>query len=346
MTTAIVVVVVGGTVVVVLVEVVLLVEVVGGADVVVDVEEASSRLLEQPTARRTTRIVAALRRANDPRAEGGVVMTFPACPLRARRVQSFVVVRGWQAWDVIELRPARTDDDGAIATIAAEGGSNDATPHYLAFVRERGRLLVAVDADAGGERVLGFGGMVPVGGVAMVTDLFVAATARTGGIGGQLLAALVDGFPHRMTCSSTHPAALAAYRRMGMEPRWRLRYLTGRALGGGLPMLQARWHHERPELVAYFVTEGAEVARDMVVHFQPRGVMILRLVGEQPEATMHRFLTSLRPGATVWCHVPEHHPLSPWLDRHDFWETQHDVFCATPGVDIDPALACLHPGLL
>ena len=120
-------------------------------------------------------------------------------------------------------------DDEVMDTIAREGNAS-ADASYLALVRsQQGRLLVAESAG----RVTAYGGVVDIDGVAMLSDLFVAADARGAGIGGLLLQELLDGFRDRMTFSSKHPAALAAYRRMGMQPRWRLLYLKGRALGGG-----------------------------------------------------------------------------------------------------------------
>lgn len=247
-----------------------------------------------------------------------------------------------QSVDVIHVRDATPADDGQVAVVASEGSSDDAGPAYLAFVRTTGRLLVAVDGDV----VLGFAGMVPVGDAAMVTDLFVGTRSRGHGVGGRLLGELLDGWPQRMAFSSQHPAALPAYRRAGLEPRWRLRCLTGRAVGGGPPMALAPWGHDRTDLVEHYRAVGAEVGRDLVARFGPRGVRVLRLVSDEPEAQLLGLLTSLRSGATVWCCVPEQHPLSAWLDGRGFWEIEHDVFCSTPGIVLDGALGCVHPGLL
>lgn len=243
---------------------------------------------------------------------------------------------------MIELHETTADDDARLAEIAAEGDSTDASPAYLAFVRSSGRLLAASDGDM----ILGFAGMVPVGEVAMVTDLFIAAESRGHGIGGRLLGTLLESSPQRMTFSSSHPSAVPAYRRAGMEPKWRLRYLSGRAVGGGLPLVPASWRHDRADLVEHFRSEGAIVGHDIVVHVGARGAVVQRLVSDRAESEMQWLLEALPSGTTVWCRVPEHRPLAGWLEQRGFWESEHDLFCASPDVDLDPAVSCVHPGLL
>src|SRR6187431_3159429 len=103
---------------------------------------------------------------------------------------------------MLSIRPAVVDDDRRIEEIAIEGDAG-ADDWYLRIVRAEGRLLVA---ERGG-RIVGYGGVVRAGDVAMVSDLFVAADARGAGVGGQLLTALLDGWDRRMTCSSRDPAA-------------------------------------------------------------------------------------------------------------------------------------------
>jgi hypothetical protein len=63
----------------------------------------------------------------------------------------------------------------------------------------------------------------------MISDLFVHPQVHGQGIGTALLAAL----PTAGACftfSSRHPAAQAAYRRIGLAPQWRLLYLAGPVL--------------------------------------------------------------------------------------------------------------------
>ena len=109
---------------------------------------------------------------------------------------------------------ARPGDRPRLVQIAAEGDFNRCESRYFSFIAEVGRLLCTT---SDGE-VVAFAGMVPVGDVAMVTDLFVANAARGRGVGGRLLAELLDDRLRRMTFSAQHLAALAAYRREGMEP--------------------------------------------------------------------------------------------------------------------------------
>lgn len=246
---------------------------------------------------------------------------------------------------VLTVRGATDDDDGAVAQIAHLGDA-DTPPSYLAFVRSAGRLLVA-ERDG---RVLGFGGMVPVGdgetAVAMVTDLFVHPQARGRGIGTLLLDHLLRRHPRRMTCSSSHPAALPAYVRVGMEPRGRVRYWRGRAQGGGPPVRAGRWAHDRLDLIDAWAVEGATVTTDTV--FQVRDAhtaVVYRVMGADPVARVEEILRGLPAGVAVTLCVPEWQPLGEWLKSNGFDATEHDLWCATPGVDADPLLAVVHPGL-
>lgn len=241
----------------------------------------------------------------------------------------------------LAVRAATADDFADIAAIAAEGDSHDADPGYLAFIAAHGRLLVAEREDM----VVAFGGMVPLGEGAMVTDLFVATSARGGGVGGAVLAAVVDGWPLRMTCSSQHAAALPAYRRVGMEPVDRLLYLDGVAIGGGAPLTSLPWLHERAELVEHFAAHGALVAGDVVVQRSDEGTTILRLQHPDPMTRVRDVLAALAPGTVVRAHVPASNPLADELLSVGFTATDHDLICASPGMVIPARCSCVHAGL-
>ncbi|MEQ1700705.1 MAG: GNAT family N-acetyltransferase [Ilumatobacteraceae bacterium] len=239
------------------------------------------------------------------------------------------------------VRPATPVDFARIAEIAAEGDSHDAGASYLAFVAAQGRLLAA-EHDG---RVVAFGGMVPIGAVAMVTDLFVAADARGDGVGGRVLAALLDGRSQRMTCSSQHAAALPVYRRGGMEPVDRLLYLDGVAAGGGALLLHRPWRYDRRELVDHFAEEGALVAGDVVVHSTADGATVLRLQHETPSLRLGEVLAALPAGTPVRAHVRESNPVAAELIAAGFTVTDHDLICASPEAMIPSACSCVHAGL-
>lgn len=234
----------------------------------------------------------------------------------------------------IVVRDALTSDFARLLEIAAEGDFEDGDQADLAFIVEQGRLLCATSA----EEVIGFGGMIPIGDVAMVTDLFVANSGRAGGVGGRLLEALVDGWPRRMTFSSQHPAALAAYQRVGMKPRQRMLYLSGTAFGGG-SLVPGEWSHDRGELVDYFAEHGATVTADAVV----RNGAVLRLDSADAIGECDGVLRALADGTQVSIYMPEQHVLASWLRERGFADRDHDIFCATDGVELPATLAALHP---
>ena len=163
--------------------------------------------------------------------------------------------------------------------IAREGDAS-ADAKYLALVRSQGgRLLVAES----GCRVVAYGGVVDVDGVAMLSDLFVAADVRGYGLGTRLLQELFNGFSRRMTFSSKHPAAVAVYRRTGMAPLWRLLYLRGVAVGGGAELPVDEWRHGRAALVEQMARQGgAHVSTDVVSVPDATGVWIARLHSARP----------------------------------------------------------------
>ncbi len=233
-------------------------------------------------------------------------------------------------------------DDEVMDAIAREGNAS-ADASYLALVRsQHGRLLVAESDE---DRVTAYGGVVAIDGVAMLCDLFVAADERGAGIGSLLLQELLDGCRERMTFSSKHPAALAAYRRMGMQPRWRLLYLKGRALGGGGGLPVADWNHDRLSLVQEMARQGAHVTADAVSIPHNGGIWIARLHSTRPIKVLSATLAGLTAGTVVTLCTPEHSPVAVWAQKSGFEVDDHDTFCATPDLVLPDDLHCLDPGL-
>jgi GNAT superfamily N-acetyltransferase len=239
------------------------------------------------------------------------------------------------------IREASLPDDAVMDAIAREGDAS-ADAQYLALVRSQGgRLLVAESAS----RVVAYGGVVDIDGVAMLCDLFVAADARGMGIGTQLLQELFDGSSRRMTFSSKSPAAHAAYRRARMEPRWRLLYLRGVAIGGGPEPPVEEWRHGRAPLVEQMARQGAHVSSDAVWMPENDDMRIVRLQSARPVEALAAVLTGLTAGTVVTMCTPEHSDVARWAQDNGFSVYDYDSFCATPGVELPGDLHCLDPGL-
>jgi GNAT superfamily N-acetyltransferase len=239
------------------------------------------------------------------------------------------------------IREATPADDAVMDAIAREGDAS-ADANYLALVRSQDGRLLVTEVDS---RIIAYGGVVDVDGITMLCDLFVAADQRGAHVGSLLLDQLFVGSRQRMTFSSKHPAALAAYRKVGMEPRWRLLYLTGAAVGGGPVLPAAAWQHERPTLVEKMARQGANVSADVVLLPDEKGIWIIRLQCTRPVDTLTAVLAGLPRGTVVTMCTPEHSPIAEWAQRHDFAVTDYDTFCATPGVELPTDLHCLDPGL-
>lgn len=240
------------------------------------------------------------------------------------------------------IREATVSDDAVMDAIAREGDAS-ADAKYLELVRSQaGRLLVAESDD----RVVGYGGVVVIDGVTMLCDLFVATDARGAGVGAHLLAHLLQGSSRRMTFSSKHPAAAAAYRRAGMEPHWRLLYLRGEAVGGGPEIPVAPWRHGRTSLVEQMARHGAHVSADVVSIPNETGVWIARLQSSRPVEVLAAALAGLPSGTVVTMCTPEHSPIAAWAQDTGFVVTDYDTFYATPGIHIPEDLHCLDPGLV
>lgn len=249
-------------------------------------------------------------------------------------------------------RPFVDTDLPEVLRIAAEG---DATvdPHYLQYVARTGRLLVTYDPNT--FRTVAFGGAVPLRSVdrtvMMVTDLFVEAANRGYRAGTELLEALVGDHQHRMTSSSKDPAAMQAYHRQRMDPKWKVRYMEGfgsktDSVASMLaPSRLDAWRHDRHDLVDFWFQRGAIVGGDSVLLTNPVEVRITRLHTNDAIDVFRRLVAHFPTRMKVSLCVPEQHPLSDWLDDHGYTEVDHDWFCCTQGVRVDPALAVVDPGL-
>ncbi len=239
------------------------------------------------------------------------------------------------------IREASPADDTVMDAIAREGDAS-ADAMYLELVRSQGGRLLVAETDG---RVVAYGGVVDVDGIAMLTDLFVSADARGTGIGTEMLRELFAGATRRMTFSSKHPAALPVYRRAAMEPRWRLLYLEGHAIGGGRELPVEAWRHDRRSLVETMARQGAHVTGDVVSMPDKGGIWIMRLQSTDPVDALVRALQAMPAGTKVTMCTPEHSPIAAWAQSHGFALTDHDTFCATPDADIASDLHCLDPGL-
>ena len=257
------------------------------------------------------------------------------------RAGTAITVRVIAHTDEPLIREAAPEDDAVIGRIAAEGDAG-ADAAYLALLRHLGtRLHVAV----AGEQVVGFSGVLDLPDAAMLTDLFVSAEARGRGYGSRLLSVAFADRPRRMTFSSGHPAAHAAYERFEMTARWRLVYLQGTATGGGMLPAEGPWRHDRQRLVDHWASQGAHVSPDVVVLVADDGVRIARLQHEEPVPLVEAVLGGLAAGTPVTMCVPETSELATWAADQGFVVTEFDTYRTTPGVELSPALHVLDPGL-
>jgi GNAT superfamily N-acetyltransferase len=229
-----------------------------------------------------------------------------------------------------------------MAMVAAAGGSPDADTWHLAFVAEQGRLLAAVD----GGTVVGFGGVVPAHGSHMVTDLFVDVDHGGRGVGGRLVAALLDGVSSAFTFSSTHPAALAAYRRAGLALGWPLLTMRGVALGGGESPTAHEWGHDRAEVAQLVVAHGGWCTGDALMARRGDSVSVLRLAADRPaDAVLASLMSGIDQYTNVVLSVPAHSPALAWLMLHGFRIDDVDIFCSTADVALPDHLWAVHRGL-
>ncbi|MBI4933374.1 MAG: GNAT family N-acetyltransferase [Actinobacteria bacterium] len=241
----------------------------------------------------------------------------------------------------LELRRAVPADFTALRAIAAAGGSPDGDDRYFAFVGSIGTLMVAtVD-----RLVVGFAGVVPVRGSAMVSDLFVDPAHRAHGVGRRLLRSVLDDHASRLTFSSTHPAALRLYAEFGMVADERLVTMDGVAVGGSAPLMPGSWQHDRPEVIDHFRRSGAVITNHSVVRVGVGDVEVWRVDGHEPERALSDVIAAGAPGDRISLSMLESHPLVSWLQRQGFHETDHDIWCRTPSVTRTTMVSCVHRGL-
>jgi GNAT superfamily N-acetyltransferase len=240
------------------------------------------------------------------------------------------------------LRDARPADSAALVRIAAEGGSPDADDAHLSFVGRVGRVLVAETAEG----PVGFAGVVPVGTAQMVTDLFVSAAHRGNGVGGLLLAEVLDPGLARFTFSSPHPAAVAAYRKAGMSLLWPLLTMRGASEGGAQPVERA-WAGAPSQVVAHLMAQGAVCTGAALVDSTAELARVHRLEASADAAVdaLREVLRGLPPGTATELSVPAGSPLVGELVLRGFRIVDVDLHCATADARLDPRLAVVHRGL-
>ena len=242
----------------------------------------------------------------------------------------------------VMVRDAREDDWPALVDIAADGGSPDADPTHLAFLAEAGRLLVAEGADG----VEGFVGVVPLRGAVMVTDLFVAAGRRGHGVGGALLGAALPTGVGAFTFASADPAALAAYRRVGMAAHWPLLRMRGAACGGSV-LEERPWSGTDDAVAGHLMRCGASSTGHALIDRRGEVAHLHRL--EAPAGLAARVLaevcSGLAEGTPIEVSVPAGSPLLNELVLRDFRIVDIDIHCCTAGFVLDPGLAAVHRGL-
>src|SRR3569833_2781721 len=124
----------------------------------------------------------------------------------------------------MEVRSVLDGDLPAIAAIAVANDDEDgADPRYVSHLCEHGEFLVALSDG----RTVGYCGLRRVGGLTLLSDLFVDPAWHGGGVGRRLLDVAFGVAGDRSTFASRDPRAMSLYVRYGMIPRWPLLYLCG-----------------------------------------------------------------------------------------------------------------------
>jgi len=269
----------------------------------------------------------------------------------------------------LTVRSVTDADLAAVARISAAAGQaptgSGIDPHYVARLRETGRVAVATDRDG----VVGWGAVTAAAHGQILSDLFVDVDARGRGVGAAVLGHLWPdpAAPGRLTFSSQDPRALPLYARAGLVPRWPLLYLSGDPRG----LAPARVHVEtvsaavaadaeagitgvvRTSTYRYWLA-AAPAARAVVLH-EGRGLVgvgvvavgeltHLAVTGEADPSDVLLAGLQATASARVRLCLPGPHPALRLLLEHGFRVNDHDTHLATPDVVLPPTWV-YSPGL-
>jgi hypothetical protein len=167
------------------------------------------------------------------------------------------------------------------------------------------------------------------------------------------------GYERRMTFSSSHPPALAAYRRAGMERHGTLLYLRGpvaRSSTGisARPVAPQEFATDRPELLELYggratllhLVDGPDLVGHAIVVENEAGPSIHRLVTTAKHTdAMAAVVATLDRGAVVDACVPDWSPAAGRLLAGGFEVTDRDPWMASDPSLLPPTLVVINPGL-
>ncbi len=271
------------------------------------------------------------------------------------------------------VRAAVLDDLPGIADVASATDqpveATAADVRYATHLLMHGRLVVA-SGDAG---VVGYAGVLFVGDVQMLTDLFVLPLAHGQGIGGRLLDAVWGDGTERATFSSGHPHALPLYIRAGMRPLWPLVYVSGDPISLPAPSrllviedatpdevadaelsLSGIGRHSdyalwavRPNARTFVVRDGSEVVAAGATGGEGSNQEVSHLRVRRPKYGADVLLTVVT-GMTgkVSVAIPGPSEALPLFVDGGWRVADVDHFMATSSDLVDPLVLFPHPGLL
>ena len=258
----------------------------------------------------------------------------------------------------MHVRDFTDGDRDEVVRIAAEhalhGEDSVLNPRYVELLQRRGRFLVSEDAG----QVVGFGAMVRIPTAAMVSELFVATAQHGRGIGTSMLNALVGSRKTVMTFSSSHPAARAAYQRLGLRSGWTLRYFEGPIAHQHSALRATRvdpseFVIDRPELLGVFDSVAcmhisrARIRVGSAIVADPDGEPVIHrlLIADEHDQAILAVMNNLPAGATLRTRVPDCSSAAATLRDAGFVETDHDLYMGTAPDLLPRSLAAVNPGL-